>query len=159
MTIENLSGTMLVEFDVRGTPVAQPRARHARIGNSIRSYYPAKHPIGAWKNMAILSIQEALGNAKQKSIGDIPILVIAEFVFPRPKASKIVEKITKPDIDNLGKALMDAITASGFWRDDGLVSQTILSKRNTRDGEMPHTKVGIYALTPTIVSRGKGRHS
>ena len=35
----------------------------------------------------------------------------------------------KPDLDNLAKAVLDALTASGcFWNDDGQVSRLLLDK-------------------------------
>ena len=37
-------------------------------------------------------------------------------------------KTTKPDIDNAGKALLDAMTALGFWRDDAQVASYIAEK-------------------------------
>jgi Holliday junction resolvase RusA-like endonuclease len=46
-------------------------------------------------------------------------------------------KITKPDTDNLQKALKDCMTRVGFWTDDALVCCEIVQKR--------------WALTPGIM--------
>lgn len=37
-------------------------------------------------------------------------------------------KITKPDTDNLQKALKDCMTKIGFWKDDALVCREIVEK-------------------------------
>lgn len=37
-------------------------------------------------------------------------------------------KITKPDTDNLNKALKDCMTKTGFWEDDALVASEITEK-------------------------------
>ncbi len=37
-------------------------------------------------------------------------------------------KYTKPDTDNLNKALKDCMTACGYWKDDALVVSEIIEK-------------------------------
>jgi Holliday junction resolvase RusA-like endonuclease len=57
-----------------------------------------------------------------------PVHLIVEFFLPWPKSKKSdVAKAPhgkKPDTDNLLKAVMDAMTAAGAWKDDALVFAT-----------------------------------
>ena len=158
--MQELSAKTVMAFTVDGIPTAQPRARHARIGNHVRTYYPSSHPIGNWKNMVIIAAREAFSQSGLKDTIDCPVFVSAEFVFPAPKTAKIVQKTTKPDCDNLAKGLLDGINNSGVWRDDAIVCAMYQTKRHAIDGELPHTKVEIALLEPILVARTrKGRNS
>ena len=55
---------------------------------------------------------------------DEPLRVTIDFFLPRPKS---IRKDTRwqarrPDIDNLTKSTLDALTRAGWWTDDGLVA-------------------------------------
>jgi len=52
-----------------------------------------------------------------------PVEVFVVFYLPRPKSAprRITEPTTKPDLDKLERALLDALTAAGVWRDDAQV--------------------------------------
>lgn len=52
-------------------------------------------------------------------------------------------KTTKPDTDNIQKALKDCMTRLGFWCDDCQVASEITQK-------FTHTKTGIYIHIQTI---------
>ena len=61
---------------------------------------------------------------------DVPVMLEAEFYLPRPKTRKQDEYCqTKPDIDNLLKSTMDALSQAGVWRDDAQVVAVVASKR------------------------------
>lgn len=60
---------------------------------------------------------------------DGPIRLITEWRFPRGKSHKDGEwRITRPDTDNLVKALKDVMTRLGFWVDDSRVCCELISK-------------------------------
>ena len=153
-----IESSTVLSFTVEGIPVAQPRARHARVGNNVRTYYPASHPIGNWKNMVIIAVREAFARAALPAQIYCPVFVRAEFVFPMVTTTKMLQKISKPDIDNLTKALLDGINNSGVWRDDSIVCSMHGIKRYAKDGELACTKVEIALLDPILVSkRRKGK--
>lgn len=61
------------------------------------------------------------------------------FVFPFTKADEkkfrdmpnhTTPKITRPDVDNCAKTLMDVLTKQRFWLDDSQVTTLILCKRS-----------------------------
>ena len=68
----------------------------------------------------------------------IPLRVTLVFYMPRPKAhfktngllkdSAPIWFTGKPDCDNLMKAVLDALTVIGMWRDDSLVVKTTVVK-------------------------------
>ena len=53
------------------------------------------------------------------------------FIYPRPKAMKgetLVIKDTKPDIDNLVKTVMDALTGATIINDDNIITSINATK-------------------------------
>lgn len=58
-----------------------------------------------------------------------PIRLMTLWRFPKGKSHKANEwKISKPDTDNLQKALKDVMTRLGFWVDDSRVCCELVSK-------------------------------
>lgn len=61
---------------------------------------------------------------------DGPIRLICEWRFPTGKSHSDNEwKITRPDTDNLQKALKDVMTRLGFWKDDSRVCSELVTKK------------------------------
>lgn len=58
-----------------------------------------------------------------------PIRLMVKWCFPAgDKHSDGEWKITKPDVDNLQKALMDCMTKLRFWKDDAQVCSLVVEK-------------------------------
>jgi Holliday junction resolvase RusA-like endonuclease len=80
----------------------------------------------AWKN----EIKMAFHSCRQPTIiGPARLKVL--FCMPVPNGKNIEEgspHTSKPDTDNLFKAVMDAMTAVGVWKDDALVSDVTAGK-------------------------------
>jgi len=115
---------------VRGIPKGQPRQRHAiskhasvKTGKRfIMNYDPGT--ADAWKTAVKAAIREHV----PKTPHACPMQVSETFYMPRPQAlckkscvPGPIPHTAKPDRDNLEKATLDAITDSGFWRDDSQV--------------------------------------
>lgn len=66
-----------------------------------------------------------------------PAKVMIEFNFahnkstPKSKADGAFPKITRPDLDNMAKTVLDGLTAAGCWKDDAQVSNLQLIKRHS----------------------------
>lgn len=150
---------MKIEFIVPGVPVSQPRPRAhvVRYGQYPKFTYYAKlvseeddDPVVPYKQ----AIRDALFS-KMHDCGAMEPLtcvlrVCFEFVFPRPKAvtwkKKAMTRLPMrdvPDIDNLEKAALDALTKLA-WRDDRQVCGVISEKFYGDGTEEPHTKIEIY---------------
>ena len=60
---------------------------------------------------------------------DVPLRVTCCWKFRANKTHKPgTWKVTRPDIDNLQKALYDVMTRLGYWTDDSLICCEIVSK-------------------------------
>ena len=85
-----------------------------------------------------------------------------EFILPRPQAHYRTGRFShqyrtdapywhtkKPDLDNLSKTVLDAITVTqAFWHDDGQVSNLRLEKRYPRYCEASVAGVRITIFAP-----------
>lgn len=78
-----------------------------------------------------------------------PIRLVCEWRFPRGKSHKDREwRITRPDTDNLQKALKDCMTRLGFWVDDSRVCAELVTK-------VWSDRPGIWILVEQIESNMK----
>lgn len=125
---------------VPGLPKAQPRVKARRIGNHAGVYTP--QTAGAWKTQIGIEAAPLAGRPPIEG----PVMLEIKFVFPRPKSRKHdVFVATKPDIDNLEKAVFDALTARRIWRDDS----QIVTQHSSKVYEEPGTPAGaiIFIFT------------
>jgi len=113
---------------ISGEPVPQPRHRVTSIGGFARTYLPSKHPIRAWKQEIALR-----GRGAFRCI-DGPLEVSLLFYLPRPKTkwrktkpNDVGPHCSRPDADNLAKAVCDALNGVA-WHDDGQVSRLLVAK-------------------------------
>jgi len=109
-----------------GMPKAQPRPRAFARNGKARMYDPGTAE--AWKS-DIAGQTKKLHNMQL----DGPLKVYLFFSFERPKShfktdGKSLKPnspkryfIKKPDADNLAKAVLDALTAMGVWKDDSQI--------------------------------------
>ncbi|MFQ3853375.1 RusA family crossover junction endodeoxyribonuclease [Staphylococcus sp. 2S1] len=115
-------------------PMASPRPRFRNNGKYVQTYMPSKYT-NHKKN-----IQAQMPNL----MIDTPIKLTIEFHFPLLKSwskKKHVAmigqyKVTKPDIDNLIKTVLDA-TNKHVWQDDNQIVEIASFKK--------------YAETPKVV--------
>ncbi|NDG64428.1 MAG: RusA family crossover junction endodeoxyribonuclease [Planctomycetes bacterium] len=119
---------MKIDFFVAGIPKAQPRVKAFVRGGHAGVYTPDSAE--SWKQAVR---QEAVANAPE-SLMTGPIRVELDFFMPRPKAhldkhgvpkaKSPVWHCKKPDLDNLIKAVTDAITdTQKVWLDDSQIYQ------------------------------------
>jgi len=108
---------------IHGKPAPQPRVRAYRRGEHAGVYTPSM--ADAWKGQVMLAAGLYRG---QFTTG--PLRLEVEFYLPRPQARKNDDYVAvKPDLDNLLKSTMDALTNAGVWRDDSQVAAVVMSKR------------------------------
>lgn len=125
-----------VVFLVTGEPKGQPRPRAfaRKMGNKYVARVFDCGTAEGWKSQVALA---AMPN-KPDAPFDGPVGVSLAFTFARPKSHLLRGAVretapkchtSKPDADNLAKAVLDALTALGaFWRDDSQVSRLTVSK-------------------------------
>lgn len=141
---------MILKIRVPTIPIAQPRQRH-RVARGkggktfVHNYTPVRDPVNAFKAVVQLAASEAYDGPPL----DEPIWLGILCVMPRPKSRiwKTREMprephVSRPDRDNLAKAVKDALT--GFvWRDDSLIFDGPVIKMIAAGHEQPHVQLVI----------------
>lgn len=121
---------------IPGEPKAQPRPKGVLRGGFVHFYTP---PVAdKWKGL----IKEAIKASLTKFNPLAPFRVTMVFFFKRPSThygskNKVpylrtgapISHTTKPDLDNLAKAVMDALSDVKLWNDDRQVIELEVSKR------------------------------
>ena len=130
-----------VDFDVQGHPKPQARprafARKTKDGGAVaRVYDPGTAE--KWKSDIVLAGKDSRPASPLQGC----IHVSIRFWMPRPKRlmrekdpDGAVFHDKKIDLDNLVKAILDALTTNGWWRDDSQVCRLTAEK-------MYHAKTG-----------------
>jgi len=125
--------SLYVAFFAEGTPKGQPRPRAFARNGKARVFDPGTAE--GWKAQVALAARAA--GAAQLLL-ETPVYLAVRFVMPRPKrlakAGAAGTHTSKPDLDNLAKAVMDALTTIGVWRDDAQVAGLTLSKAYAAPG-------------------------
>ena len=124
---------MKIDFFAAGIPKAQPRVKAFVRGGHAGVYTPDSAE--EWKQAVR---QQAVANAPE-SLMTGPIRVELDFFLPRPKAhykrdgslkaDQSIWHTSKPDLDNLIKAVTDAITdTQRIWLDDSQICEITATK-------------------------------
>lgn len=128
----------MVKFFIPGLPVAKQRPKFAVRGGFARAYTPAK----------TRDYENLVKSIAQKSILrplEGPLCVDLVFYMPIPKSTpkgKCLENTPhtkRPDADNLGKLVLDALNGVA-WLDDSQVFEIHIKKLYS---ENPRTEVKI----------------
>jgi crossover junction endodeoxyribonuclease RusA len=134
---------LVLSFTVYG--VAQPQG-------STKAFMPkgARYPVvtsdnpqlKGWRQLVAEGASAALQGVGMNTDG--PVSVEAHFFLPRPKSLGIKTKshLTRPDIDKLSRALLDALTGV-IWRDDSQVVTLLVSKKYACLGESPRVDITV----------------
>lgn len=127
-----ISQEIVGRWFAKGLPKGQPRPRAFVRGKRAAVYDPGTAE--GWKGQIALACRD-LENRKLEGA----LAVSLTFYMPRPKShfnSKGIIKPTapvflhmqKPDVDNLAKAVLDALTGIGAWHDDAQVCDLQISR-------------------------------
>ena len=143
--LKSAEGTAVASFFVPGDPIASPRPRLGRGG----VYHDDR--ADSWK-ATIVSELTLYRRAHGLSLYlTCPVELDLQFLFARPKKdAHRYWQDHKPDLDNLEKAVMDALTAGQAWKDDSQVVKIQSIKRYTLSGvEKPGVYIEIVRLPQT----------
>lgn len=138
---------MTFEFLIPGEPVPQPRHRVGSRG----AYIDDDNPIHAYKDMIGILATQAIPRSAMPIMGPLKLELIC--VFGRTKAEQKgkglklrMRHAKRPDIDNVIKAVMDALGSAGVFRDDGQIAIIETQKWTASGDEDPHTLVRLHQL-------------
>jgi Holliday junction resolvase RusA-like endonuclease len=125
-----------ITIEAHGAPKGQPRPRAFSRGGHAHVFDPATAE--GWKGQIALAARPLIPPAPVTT----PVKVSIFFRFARPKNHFGMHKgipylradapdlhTSKPDLDNLEKAVLDTLTELHFWTDDALVSDLSSCKR------------------------------
>lgn len=126
---------------IPGEPCAQGRGRAVRMGNTVRVIDPAKSR--SWKGVAAVFMQQGRNAAGVFAPldGPLDVTVVATWLTLKSASKKNppVFKTTRPDGDNVLKAVLDA--GNGIlWADDACCVRLTVEKRY---GAVPSVMVQI----------------
>lgn len=143
---------MTYQFIAHGDPKGQPRARAVAVAGRARMYDPGS--ADAWKSCVKLAADKAGMSGKMLDC-PLHVALFLGFSYPasaykggktsnplKPNAPKY--KTGKPDADNAAKAIMDALTDIGVWRDDAIIVHLEVTKVYTTT--QPGCRVTITEL-------------
>ena len=106
-------------IEVETDPVPQPRPRATVVSGKARVYNPPTTK--AYKQEIIRMFVRVPDHFPE----GIPVRVTIEYFFQLPKTLQrkkdpagLILHTRKPDLDNLNKAVLDALSDSGIWNDD-----------------------------------------
>lgn len=135
-----------VSLIVYGDPVPQPRPRITTRGSFAHAYVPKKHPVHEYRRRIMDEVLENLPGLMDYFAGPVAVSIAFHFARPvshlrkdgSPKAS--APAYPRPDVDNLAKAVLDALTDAGAWADD---SQVVTLAVRKKWSQIPHTLITI----------------
>ena len=130
---------MHIDLTVEGIPVPQGSFRHVGNGRIIS----ANPKLNTWRD----TIATQIATQTAHRLIEAPIRLQLVFTLPRPKSVPIGRRATpttKPDLDKLTRAVMDAISLERYCqviKDDSLVTDLHAAKRYA-----DHTPPGVTIL-------------
>lgn len=132
---------MILELFVPGEPKAQPRVRAFARGRHARVYTP--DTADAWKQAIVLAVR---AQPFDPFAGAVWVDLL--FLMPRPKRlrERWAWHTSKPDSDNLAKAVLDALSQAELWSDDAQVAKLTVKKRYA----LPDEATGCWVEVQTL---------
>jgi Holliday junction resolvase RusA-like endonuclease len=136
---------MANEVTIDIEPIPQPRQRVTSIGGRARTYLPVKHPVHEYKRRIAEAVKDWPKHAK-----GVPLALSVRFSFAMPASWSRSKRARhwfkshtqKPDLDNLTKAVMDAMASC--WHDDCQVARLFVRKHWAR---FQGVEITLEALT------------
>lgn len=120
-----------ISFFVVGDPKGQPRVKACKRGAFTGVYTP--DTADEWKKAIKVDLHDNWDGKQFEG----PVMLFLDFFFKRPKSHMCKKGLketapskhtSRPDADNLAKAVMDALGDAGLFRDDAQVSHLVVQK-------------------------------
>lgn len=129
---------MIYRVTIPGEPV--PKAR-PRLGRNGRTYTPAKTL--AWERAAAWSIRQSIPESGLNESLELVVDVYCSRPKAHSKRRRLAREIkpTKPDADNYGKAVCDALEKSGVIVNDSRIWSLTVRKWWTGSQDEPRVEV------------------
>lgn len=124
---------MEINYTVVGIP--KPQARPKVFHRTLKSGKPfvsTYSPKSDWFHLVYTESLKIKNTLKNRLVGALELNLTFCMPIPKSISKKKREQLhyvtKKPDVDNLAKAVMDAINQVGIWEDDSQVSRLVVGK-------------------------------
>ena len=119
-----------VKIIIPGTPVSKGRPRFAVRGKYVQTYTPEK--TAAYEKLVRSAWEQAGGKTAPQGAA-VRVDIVASFPIPGSKSKKIkaamaageIPHLSRPDVDNIAKAVLDALNGCAYHDDSQIVSLTV----------------------------------
>lgn len=119
---------MTATIIVRGIPAPQGNHRISASGHM----YETSKAVGPWREAVRAETQRQLGDPGHRPLPapGTPAYVEIRFYLPRPASAprRQTHPVKRPDIDKLGRAVLDGLVAGGALADDSQITTLLLVK-------------------------------
>lgn len=151
-------GERLLDVTIPGQPCGKARHRTRIVTPAgggkpfVASYVDDRNdPNVTWERLASVIFRDLWAG---KDLVTLPVQVYVVAVGARPNG--IIKPLgrgrlwrkSKPDGDNVLKAICDALVQGGVLADDKIASRKMVDSLTAADGEAPHTRVVVDVLDP-----------
>ena len=137
LVVEEDEDGEVIQFFIAGIP------RPTQTGSTIRV---GKRSFPTYRNTEWAGYCRLAAAQMREKILEGPVVLELTFFLPRPKKPKCEVPITRPDLDNLQKKLLDGFNGI-LWRDDSQVVESHVKKRYAdQDGPGLLVQVRAYEL-------------
>lgn len=116
----------MVSFFVEGIPVPQG-SKVCKCLGARPVMWEANSKLKTWRDTVTAQAQIEMIARGLESIVN-PVELVLDFRLPKPKSVTRDVPSVKPDLDKLVRAIGDALTKSGIYKDDALVIALAASK-------------------------------
>ena len=149
---------------VSGTPQPQGSTRsfnHSRTGEIITLHANSAR-LDAWRNRITLEVRQYLNRHPDDAVPTGPLGVALDIYLPRPKnhskARAAADRrwhYTRPDLDKLTRAVLDALDNANLFTDDAQVTELRAAKAYPFTPDLTGVEITWWPLkSPWADSRG-----
>lgn len=133
---------------VPGAPAAQGSKRYVgqRAGRAVLVEQSKK--VKPWRDAVTQLVRLRMATEGVRQLHG-PVRVVATFYLRPPQKPVRAQPTTRPDVDKLARAVLDACTAAGVWADDSQVTTLIAHKAYAPTVQAQGLRLTIDYDTPT----------
>lgn len=122
---------MKISFSIPGEPIGKGRPKFARRGNFVQTYTPEK--TASYENLVKLCYRQVPESEYAFAERPIQVNILAKFSISKSASKKkrlemlggTIRPTKKPDVDNLVKSILDALSGVAYKDDSQVVELTI----------------------------------